>query len=105
MSKFAQERVNHLKSSNDSPPVDKLTEKPISTQNIVIGNIVERTENVKSTKSLRNDTIADDKVGFPKPHRIDKKVNVCFLVMLNFIKFMVFCRLKSIQRLAKAFLL
>lgn len=70
MSKFAQERAKQLKKSDKEKPepVDSLP-----PQNIIIGNIVERTESAIQT-NIEEHASFDDSKGFPKPQRIDQKV-------------------------------
>lgn len=71
ISKFAQERAKQSKTK------DKETSSAVSSfasRNIVIGNIVERTEGIGSEQNVVENVSFDDSEGFPKPKRIDKKV-------------------------------
>lgn len=71
MSKFAQERAKKSKVM-DSEEIAPNT-NPI--RNIIIGNIVERTEGESSSKQIVDENVSfDDSKGFPKPKRIDQKV-------------------------------
>lgn len=46
----------------------------IASQNIIIGNIVERKEGIELQRNVVEVVSFDDSEGFPKPKRIDKKV-------------------------------
>lgn len=70
MSKFAQERAKKSK----VPDAEETASNTNPLRNIIIGNIVERTEG-KSTKQIFDECEPiDDSKGFPKPKRIDQKV-------------------------------
>lgn len=70
VSKFAQERAKKSKVSDG----ENVTSNTNSLQNIIIGNIVERTEGESSKLILDESMSTDDSKGFPKPKRIDQKV-------------------------------
>lgn len=80
MSKFAQERAKKSKVS-DSAEVASNT-NPL--RNIIIGNIVERTEGGQSKRIGDESVILDDSKGFPKPKRIDQKVRIISLFLFFF---------------------
>lgn len=70
VSKFAQERAKKSKVSDG----EEVASNTNPLRNIIIGNIVERTEGALSKPIFDENVPFDDSKGFPKPKRIDQKV-------------------------------
>lgn len=70
LSKFALERAKQSKASDNEKP----TLGTSSMRNIIIGNVVERSEGKPVEHNEVENVSFDDSEGFPKPKRIDKKV-------------------------------
>lgn len=97
MSKFAQERAKQSKVTENAEAVPNAN----SLHNIIIGNIVERTEGGSSNQIADENVSLDDSKGFPKPKRIDQKVlllHCLFSMRLTmFMKFNKFTNTETFQ--------
>lgn len=76
VSKFARERAQLKASSASISNTDRGDSQPANTfsQNVIIGNIVERSESAHAVEFAEINSDFDSSGGFPRPKRIDKKV-------------------------------